>query len=399
MLKPESSSLTLLLGALAAMTALAIDMSLPTLPTLTRELAASPQSVQLTLNLFILGYAAGQLVYGPLSDRFGRRRMLLAGLTVYTVAGFACAFAPSIEVLVSARLVQGFGACVGPVLGRAVVRDHMTGRRAAQTLSYITLTMALAPLIAPTLGGFLLNSLGWPSIFVFFGVFGLALLVATWFGLAESLRQPDLQALQLVRLLANYRTFFANRICVGFAFVNGFVFAGLFAFLSGSPYVLIEVYGVPSSRFGLYFAWSACGVILGAFMNSRLVHHFTGDRILRGALLLLVAAGATLLLLCWTRWGGPLAMMVPIMAYLFGQGLIMPNATVAAMEPLPHMAGMGASLLGAIQMGGGSFSGLAVAALYNGTPLAMGGTIATMALGAFLSYHFLVVRGSRAQSR
>jgi DHA1 family bicyclomycin/chloramphenicol resistance-like MFS transporter len=394
MLKPESWSLTLLLGALAGMTALAIDMSLPALPTLTRELAASPQSVQLTLNLFILGYAAGQLIYGPLSDRFGRRRMLLTGLTVYTIAGFACALAPSIEVLIAARLVQGFGACVGPVLGRAVVRDHMTGRRAAQTLSYITLTMALAPLIAPTIGGFLLSRLGWPAIFVFFGTFGLALLGATWLGFGESLKQPDLQALRLSRLLSNYKAFFTNRLCVGYAFVNGFVFAGLFAFLSGSPYVLIEVYGVPSSRFGLYFAWSACGVILGAFTNSRVVHHFAGDRVLRFGLGVLTAAGATLLLLCWTRWGGPLAMMVPIMAYLFGQGLIMPNATVAAMEPLPHMAGMGASLLGAIQMGGGSFSGLAVAALYNGTPMAMGGTIAAMAVGASLSYYGLIRRRS-----
>jgi MFS transporter, DHA1 family, multidrug resistance protein len=394
MLKPESSSLTLLLGALAAMTALAIDMSLPTLPTLTRELAASPQSVQLTLNLFILGYAAGQLIYGPLSDRFGRRRLLLVGLTIYTIGGFASALAPSIEWLVSARLVQGFGACVGPVLGRAVVRDHMTGRRAAQTLSYITVTMALGPLVAPMIGGFLLNRLGWPSIFVFLGAFGLALLVATWFGLAESLKQPDLQALRLARLLSNYRAFFANRICVGFAFVNGFVFAGLFAFLSGSPYVLIEVYGVPSDHFGFYFAWSAAGVIAGAFTNSRLVHHFSGDRILRFALGLLVVAGAVLVLLCWTRWGGPLAMMVPIFGYLFGQGLIMPNATVAAMEPLPHMAGMGASLLGAIQMGGGSFSGLAVAALYAGTPMAMGGTIAAMAIGAFVSYFGFIRRAS-----
>src|SRR5579872_1154859 len=145
MLKPESWGLTLLLGALAGMTALAIDMSLPALPTLTRELAASPQSVQLTLNLFILGYAGGQLLYGPLSDRFGRRRMLLLGLCVYTLAGFACALSPNLETLVTARLVQGFGACVGPILGRAVVRDHLAGARAAQALSYITVTMSVAP--------------------------------------------------------------------------------------------------------------------------------------------------------------------------------------------------------------------------------------------------------------
>jgi DHA1 family bicyclomycin/chloramphenicol resistance-like MFS transporter len=252
--------------------------------------------------------------------------------------------------------------------------------------------MALAPLIAPMIGGFLLNRFGWPAIFAFFGVFGLLLLGATWFGLAESLKQPDPQALRLGRLLANYRSFFANPLCVGYAFVNGFVFAGLFAFLSGSPYVLIDIYGVPSGRFFLYFAWSAVGLILGALANSRLVHYFSGERVLRAGLAVLVIAGGTLLLLSWTRWGGPLGMMAPIMAYLFGQALIIPNATVAAMEPLPHMAGMGASLLGAIQMGGGSLSGLVVAALYNGTPVPMGGTIAAMAVGAFLSYYWLVRR-------
>jgi len=268
----------------------------------------------------------------------------------------------------------------------------MTGRRAAQTLSYITLTMALAPLVAPLIGGFLLNQFGWPAIFLFFGTFGLLLLGATWLGFAESLKQPDPQALHLARLLANYRTFFVNPLCVGYAFVNGFVFAGLFAFLSGSPYVLIEVYGVPSGRFGLYFAWSACGLILGAFTNSRLVHRVSGERVLSLGFAVLLSAGAVLLVLSWTRWGGALAMMVPIMAYVFAMGLIMPNATVAAMEPLPHMAGMGASLLGAIQMGGGSFSGIAVASLYDGTPMAMGGTIAAMALCAFLAYHGLIRR-------
>jgi MFS transporter, DHA1 family, multidrug resistance protein len=392
MLKPESKGFTLLLGALAAMTALAVDMSLPALPTLTRVFATTPDRVQLTLSLFVLGYAGGQLIYGPLSDRFGRRRMLLIGLGVYTVAGFACAFSPSIEVLVTARFIQGFGACVGPILGRAVVRDHMTGRRAAQTLSYITLTMALGPLVAPFIGGFLLNQFGWPAIFLCLGGFGLALGVAAWLGFAESLKQPDPNALRLARLLANYRTFFANPLCVGYAFINGFVFAGLFAFLSGSPYVLIEVYGVPSGRFGFYFALSALGLMTGAFTNTRLVRRRSGERVMRLGFAVMVAAGLVLILLSWTRWGGPFALMVPVMIYVLAQGLILPNATAAAMEPLPHMAGMGASLLGAIQMGGGSFSGILVAALYDGTPMAMGGTMAAMGFCAVLSYYLLVRR-------
>jgi len=392
MLKPQSWGLTVLLGALAGMTALAIDMSLPSLPTITSRFQAGPESVQLTLSLFLVGYAGAQLFCGPLSDRFGRRRVLLGGLAIYTLAGYACAVSPSIEMLVTARLIQGCGACVGPVLGRAVVRDHMTGPRAVQTLSYITLTMSIAPLVAPIIGGFLINQFGWPAIFVFLGSFGLLLFAATLLLFPESLKNPDPHALRLGRLIANAGAFFSNRRSLGCTLVNSFVFAGLFAFLSGSSFVLIDIYGVPVGRFGFYFALSACGLMAGAFINGRLAHRFAGERVMRGGFALLLGAGAVLVGVAWSRLGGPLVLMLPIMAYLMALALIQPNATAAAMEPLPHMAGLAASLMGAIQMGGGSLSGLAVAALYDRTPMPMSGTIAAMAVGAFLSYYWLVRR-------
>lgn len=392
MLKPQSWGLTVLLGALAGMTALAVDMSLPSLPTITEEFQASPQSVQLTLSLFMVGYAAAQLFCGPLSDRFGRRRVLIGGLAIYTLAGYACAVSPNIEILVAARLVQGCGACVGPVLGRAVVRDHMTGPRAVQILSYITLTMSLAPLIAPILGGFLVKHVGWQAIFVFLGSFGLLLFAATVLLFPESLKNPDPHALRFGRLVSNTGAFFSNRRSVGCALVNGFVFAGLFAFLSGSPYVLINVHGVPVDQFGFYFALSACGLIIGAFLNGRLAHRFSGEHVMRGGFAVLLTAGAVIVSIAWARLGGPIALMMPIMTYVMALALILPNATVAAMEPLPHMAGMAASLMGAIQMGGGSFSGLVVAGLYDGTARPMAGTIAAMAVCAFLAYHTLVRR-------
>jgi len=390
MLKPGSRGLTILLGALAAMTALAVDMSLPSLPTLGVAFAAPPETVQLTLSLFLVGYAAGQLVYGPLSDRFGRRRMLLIGLAVYTVAGFACAVSPSMEILVSARLVQGFGACVGPILGRAVVRDHMAGARAAQTLSYITLTMSVAPMVAPLFGGVLLKHFGWQAIFLTLGVVGLLLSVATYLGFGESLKQPDPNALKVRRLALNASTFFTSRRTVGFALVNAFVFAGLFAFLSGSPFVLIQAYGVAPDAFGFYFALSAVGLMLGAFGNGRLVHRLPGETVMRGAFVLLVGSGAALVVIGWTRAGGAVGIMLPIMTYVMALGMILPNATVAAMEKLPHMAGMAASLLGAIQMGSGSLSGYIVATFYDGTPMAMAGTLAAAAVLAVLSYVTLV---------
>ena len=392
MLKPQSWGLTVLLGALAGMTALAVDMSLPSLPIITSSFRASPQSVQLTLSLFLVGYAAAQLFCGPLSDRFGRRAVLIGGLTIYTLAGYVCAVSSSIEMLVAARLIQGCGACVGPVLGRAVVRDHMTGPRAVQTLSYITLTMSVAPLVAPIVGGFLINHFGWQAIFVFLGTFGLLLFAATVLLFPESLKNPDLHALRLGRLVANAGAFFSNRRSLGCALINGFVFAGLFSFLSGSPFVLMDIYGVPVGQFGLYFALSAVGLVVGAFTNGQLAHRFSGERVMRGGFALLLSAGAVVVAIAWSRIGGPVILMLPIMAYVMALALILPNATAAAMEPLPHMAGLAASLMGAIQMGSGSLSGLAVAALYNGTPLPMAGTIAAMAIGAFLSYYWLVRR-------
>jgi len=390
MLRPDSWGLTILLGALTAMTSLAVDMSLPALPTMARNFNATPDRVQLTLSLFMVGYAAGQLFCGPLSDRFGRRRMLLTGLAIYTLAGFACAASPRLEVLVTARLVQGFGACVGPILGRAVVRDRMTGARAAQTLSYITVTMSLAPMVAPLLGGFLVSRLGWPAIFLTLGTIGLALGIATFAGFAESLREPDPHALRPARLAHNAATFFRNRRTLGFTLVSAFVFSGLFAFLSGSPFVLIEIYGVPADAFGFYFALSALGLMAGAFANGRLVRHFRGETVMQAAFVLLLASGAALLVVGWTGAGGAIGIMVPVMTYVFAMAMIQPNSIAAAMEPMPHMAGMAASLLGAIQMASGSLSGLVVASLYSGTPMAMAGTIASVGLGAVLAY-FLVV--------
>lgn len=389
-LHPESPWFTVLLGALTAMTAFAVDMSLPALPTLAVAFATTSDRVQLTLSLFVLGYGVGQLFYGPLSDRFGRRPMLLLGLGVYTLAGFACAVSPNIEILVMARLVQGFGACVGPVLGRAVVRDHHSGARAAQMMSYMTVVFALAPLVAPLIGGFLLDQFGWPAIYLSLASFGLALTLATWLGFAESLRSPDPHAMHLARLLANARVFLGNRLCVGYALVNSFVFAGLFAFISGSPFVIIEVYHVPARQFGFFFAFSALGLMIGALANSRLLRRHSGEQVLRFGLFVMMAAGALLLLIAWTRWGGPLLLMMPITAYVFAQGLVMPNAVAAAMEPLPQMAGMGASLLGAVQMVAASLVGYAVNALYDGTPVPMGATIGLMSVGAFVTYRLAV---------
>ena len=396
MIRSDSRVLVVLLGAMTALTALAIDMSLPALPALSAEFEASPERVQLTLSLFIIGYAVGQLFHGPLSDRFGRKPILIAGLVIYVGASIVCALSRSIDLLITARLVMGFGGCVGPVLARAVVRDHYGGPHAAQMFSSLTAVFALAPLIAPTVGGWLLVHFSWRAIFVVLTLFAGMLFVVIVFGFAESLKTPDLGALRLGRLARNYQTFLASRLCLGYALLNGLCWAGIFAFLSGSPFVFITVYGVAPEHYGYYFALSAVALVVGALSNKRLLRRHGHARVLRWGLIATVAGGAVVLTACATRWGGAGGVMAGFMLYIWGQAVVAPNAMAAALEPIPHMAGTGAALLGVVQMGAGAIAGYAVNAFYDGTPVPMGAVILAMALAAAGIYVAMLRRPATA---
>jgi len=394
MIRSDSRALVVLLGAMTALTALAIDMSLPALPALSAEFDASPERVQLTLSLFIIGYAGGQIFHGPLSDRFGRKPVLIGGLVIYVAAAIACAVSQSIDVLIAARLVMGFGGCVGPVLARAVVRDHYGGSLAAQMYSSLTAVFALAPLVAPTIGGWLLVHFSWRAIFVVLTLFAGTLFVVIVFGFAESLKAPDRDALRLGRLVRNYQTFLASRVCLGYALLNGLCWAGIFAFLSASPFVFITVYGVAPEHYGYYFAVLAVALVIGALSNKRLLRRHAHDRVLRWGLMATVAGGAAVLAACITRWGGAGGVMAGFMLYIWGQAVVAPNAMAAALEPVPHMAGTGAALLGVVQMGCGAVAGYAVNALYDGTPVPMGVVILAMALATAALYFAMLRRPS-----
>ena len=389
-LATESRALVILLGAMTALVALAIDMSLPALPTLSREFGATPDTVQLTLSLFILGYGAGQLVYGPLSDRFGRRRMLLIGLAMYMAAGLACAVSPRIEILIAARIVMGFGGCVGPVLARAIVRDHFGGARAAQVFSSLTAVFAVGPLVAPVIGGFLLVHFGWQSIFLLLCAFGAALFAIIALRLAESLKEPDPHALRLRRLAGNYRAFLTNRVCVGYAFVNGLCWAGIFAFLSGSPFVFIEVYGVAPEHYGFYFGLSAVSLVAGAMSNKFLLRRFRAETVLKFGFAMTISGGAVGLGIALSPAAGALGFMAGLMIYIYGQAVVMPNAMAGGMEPVARMAGTAASLMGAIQMGCGAIVGYFVNALYDGTAVPMAAIILLMGVAATAVYYLML---------
>ncbi len=392
MLDPHGRWFRVLLGSQSMVSSLAVDMSLPALPAMAVAFSAPAAGVQLTISSYLIGYALGQLFYGPLSDRYGRRPMLLFGLVVYTIAGFLCATAPSIEIMVALRLLQGLGGCVGVVVTRAAARDYFSGSDLGQTMSSITAVQAFGPLLAPVLGGVLADHLGWHSIFIVQGAFAALILALTWSGFAESLAQRDIHAIRPSRLLANYITFFCNPRCIGFALVSACVFGGLFAVLSASPFVLIDLYGLSSQTYGFFFGSSVLGYMVGAFFNRRFLRQgVTGDQLMRWGLGVLAVAAFAMLYFAGTMTGGTLGIMGPYVVYCIAISLVQSNSIAAAMEPIPHMAGTGSSLMGAIQMSSAAVGGIAVNYFFNGTGLPMGIAIVIGALGALAAY-WLVAR-------
>ena len=395
MLNPHGRAFRVLLGAQSMVSSLAVDMSLPALPAIAASFGTDAAHAQLTIGVYLLGYASGQLFYGPLSDRFGRRPILLIGLAIYTLSGFLCAFAPTIEVMIALRLLQGFGGAVGVVVTRAAARDYFHGTQLAQMLSSITAVQAFGPLSAPVIGGVLATHFHWSLIFLVQGSFAGAMLIATWAGFGESLRQRDLHAIRPTRLLANYWTFFSHPRCIGFALVSACVFGGLFIVLSASPFVLIDVYGLSSQAYGFFFGASVLGYMVGSFGNRRLLRGTVqSETVLRWGLLVLIAAAGAMLVFAANRWGGVAGIMAPYVTYCFAISLVQSNAVAAAMEPMPHMAGTGASLMGAIQMASAALGGFIVDLFFDGTGTPMGIGMASAAIGASLFY-WLIARRNR----
>jgi len=389
MMQPHSRALVVLLGALTGLTALSIDMSLPALPTFAEVFAVRADQAALTLSMFLAGYSVAQLFYGPLADRFGRRPPLLFGLALFAAGGVGCAVSNSITELVLFRLVQGVGACAGPILARTVVRDLYQRRRGVQILSYMTLVMSVAPLLAPILGGYLLLW-HWRAIFGLLAVIGLLVLIAAWAGLPESIPRRNHLATRPSELLRNLVDFATRRVCVGYAFVVSFVFCGLFSYISGSPFVLIEVFGVPSNRFGFVFGLSAFALMGGALINTRLVPRKSASTILRFGVALILAGGVAISADAVFHLGGVAGIVAPMLVYVLGMGMVTPNAIAAAMEPVPRMAGFASSLIGCLQTAGGSLVGYAIGALYNRTALPMALAVgASAALTGITYFGFL----------
>ncbi|MGC5287061.1 multidrug effflux MFS transporter [Micromonospora sp. DT231] len=348
--------LVLVLGALIAIGPLTIDMYLPALPAITAGLQTTETAVQLTLTGTLVGLALGQLLIGPLSDVVGRRVPLLAGLAAHIVASVLCVFAPNIEVLGGLRVLQGLGVAAATVVATAVVRDLFSGASFARIFSRLMLVMGLAPILAPTLGSGLLSWTDWRGVFAALAVLGALLIVVAALRLPETLPVARRRHGGIGATLRDYRGLLNDRAFVGLVLVAGLAMAALFAYVSGSSFVLQQEYGLDEQQFGIAFGAGAVGLIGATQFNVRLLRRYTPQQILVSALIAGTAAGLLLVLFAATGIGGLGTLLASLWLVLAAAGLALPNAPALAMSRHSEAAGTAAALLGAVQFGVGALS-------------------------------------------
>jgi MFS transporter, DHA1 family, multidrug resistance protein len=373
------------LGALTAMGSLSIDMYLPALPELTRDLGSTASQVQLTLTACLLGLGLGQVVLGPLSDRFGRRPPLLGGLVVFALASAVCAAAPSVPVLIVCRLLQGLAGAAGIVIARAVVRDLHAGAAAARTFSVLMLVTGLAPILGPVFGSGMLAATSWRGIFLATAVTGLGLLALTGAGLRETLPVARRRPGGIRATGAAFGRLLGDRVFLGYALAVGLTSGAILAYVSGSTFVLQDIYGASPQVFGLAFGTNAVGLVAASQLNGRLVGR-TGPRpLLRAGLLTTATSGLVLLAAVSTGALGVWGVLVPLFGLMSGVGFVMPNAMALALAEHAEITGSGSALLGLFQFGLGAASAPLVGLAGRGTAVPMGLTIAGFTLAALVA--------------
>lgn len=381
--------IALILGGLAAVGAFTNDTYLPALPEVAADFAVAPVSVQLTLTASLLGLATGQLVVGPLSDLWGRRRPLLLGVGGYVVVSLGCALAPSLAVLTGLRFLQGVAGAAAIVLSRAVVRDSYSGTAAARVFSQLLLVFAIAPVVAPLLGGAILSAGHWRGVFVALALIGAGLLAAVWFRLGESLPVARRTAGGLRGIPGTVGQVLANRGFLAYAVPCGLAYAGMFAYIAGSPFVVQDEYGASPLAYSVIFAVNAGGLGVASVLNSRLVGRVPPGRLLVRGLAGHAAGAGSLLGVVLLPGDVGLAWLLPPMFVLIASlGFIVPNATALALSQVSGSAGTAASVLGALQFGLGAVTAPVVGLGAGPMAVRFGAVIAGAAAAAVLTYRF-----------
>lgn len=373
--------LVVILASLTAYAPLSIDMYLPAFPRIAETFGVEVTAVEVSLATFFIGLAFGQLLYGSITDRFGRKRPLYVGLVVYFVTSLLCSLAPNVESLIVLRFFQALGACGGIVIARASVRDMFDHSESARVFSLLLLVMGVAPILAPLFGGYITLFFGWRAIFVVVAVCSAISLVAVYRYLPET-REPD-PTVRISRTASIYAAILKNKRFLGFTLTGGFAQAGLFAYITGSPFVFIELFGVPSEHYGWIFGSNAVGLIFMSQVNARLVQRFDPTTILRISLVMTAIFGAFLIiagLLGFGFWG----VVVAVFLYVASLGMIFPNSNAGALAADPERAGSASALLGSLQYAIAAIASTVVSHFNNGTPISMTVTIGVCGIAAFL---------------
>jgi DHA1 family bicyclomycin/chloramphenicol resistance-like MFS transporter len=378
----------LLLGALTALDPLTVDMYLPAFGDIRASLHTTTARVELSVSTFFVGMALGQLFYGPLADRFGRRRPLLGGMLLYLVATVGCACAPGIRWFIALRFLQALGGCAGLVIVRAVVRDRFDKQRAAAFLSNMALVMGIAPILAPSIGSLISGVFGWRAIFLTLAVANVTCMASVFAFLPETGIAAG-QTLRFSSVVASYGALLRDRSFVGYLIPDTAIRAGMFAYIAGSSFVFINLFHIPPARYALIFGLNGVGLMLGSQVNRRLLRVFSADAILSWSVR--IAAAAAALVFIWTWAGLPHAVLLAsIFVFIASLNFVSPNSVASALASQGHQAGTASALYGCLQWSMATVSSFLVSFLHDGTALPMTGVMLFCGLFSFAAFQVLV---------
>ena len=379
-MKTPRALLILILGLLSAIGPFSIDMYLPGFPTIAADLNTTVDRVSYSLSSFFIGICIGQLICGPLLDRFGRKRPLYVGLVIYIFASLGCALSNSVELLIGFRFLQALGGCVGMVAPGAIVRDSFPVKENAKIFSLLILILGVSPIIAPTVGSYVIATLGWHAVFIVLAIITALLLITVIFFLPES-KQPDpSMSLRPQPILNNFLHVIKEPQFFTYAFAGAVAAAGLFAYLAGSPFVFMKIYKVTEQQYGWIFGLIAAGLITCSQLNNVLLKKYDSAQIIKTVLLVQTIIGLILYFGSVLGWLNIYSTIVLIFLFLSCQGFSFPNSSALSLAPFTREAGSASALMGALQMGFGALASALVGLINNGTTLPMTGVMASCAL-------------------
>lgn len=377
----------LILGALCTISPFSIDMYLPGFPAIAKDLGTTIDQIQLSITAYLVGIAVGQLFYGPLLDRFGRKIPLYTGLLIYILASLGCASVTSVDTLVTMRLIQAVGGCAGMVAAQALVRDLFPVNKTAQAYSLLVLVIAVSPMIAPTLGGYVTTAFGWHAVFILLALITALIMVAVYLTLPEGQLADRTMSLRPKAVLKNYQDVLKQPQFLTYMLAGGIATAAPLAYIAGSSDVFMNIYQVSPHEYGWIFALLASAMIGFTQLNHVLLNRFSSEQIIRFTLFYQAAIGLLMVVGTWLGWYDKVSLIVLLFVFLTGQGLVNPNATALALTPFTKRAGSASALLGSFRLGMGALASAAVSILHNQTALPMVGVMALCAftgLGLFL---------------